>query len=373
MATGFPRKVLVNIPFENVCNGRLFQANAYFYAMPEIRSQVDLRDLNTFGIRAACDYFTEIGSQEDFRKLTAENVYRDHRKLVLGGGSNLLFRKDFEGIVIRNKIPGIEIISETPDDALVRAGAGVVWHDLVMWTLDKWLGGIENLSLIPGFVGAGPMQNIGAYGVELKDVFHSLDALDMTTGEKRVFDSGDCGFGYRESVFKRNYRDKYLIASVTLRLRKNAKVNTSYGAISQELAAMKITHPTIRDVSKAVIGIRQSKLPDPAVTGNAGSFFKNPEVSEATFKSLKDRFAGIVAYPLDGGGFKLAAGWLIEQCGLKGYEIDGAAVHTKQALVLVNKSGNCTGDAVYRLSEHVLETVKDKFGVTLEREVNIIG
>ena len=341
--------------------------------MPEIRERVDLRELNTFGIQCTCDYFTEVHSSQDFLELIREPAYRSSRKLILGGGSNVLFVKDFKGLVIMNRIPGIEVIFDNQETVLVRAGAGVVWHDLVLWCLERWYGGIENLSLIPGCVGAGPMQNIGAYGVELKDVFHSLEAYDMETGDKKIFDGDDCEFGYRESVFKRKLRDRYFIASVTLRLSRNPAVDTSYGAIRQELHAMKVGHPTIRDVSNAVMNIRRSKLPDPAVTGNAGSFFKNPEVKQAMFRKLKDEFPEMIAFPLDGGGFKLAAGWLIEQCGLKGLEVEGAAVHTRQALVIVNKSGNCTGDAVYRLSERVLEAVKEKFGVELEREVNIIA
>jgi UDP-N-acetylmuramate dehydrogenase len=340
--------------------------------MPHIRERVNLREFNTFRISATCELFTEINSVPDFQALTSESAYQDNRKLVLGGGSNLLFRNDFKGMVLKNNLPGIEIIADQKDEVLVRAGAGVVWHDLVMWSLENWLGGLENLSLIPGCVGAGPMQNIGAYGVELKETFVELEAYDMKTGEKRVFGKKECEFGYRESVFKHRHRDRYLIASVTFRLHRNAKLNTSYGAIRQELQTMKVDFPTIRDVSNAVIAIRRSKLPDPGVTGNAGSFFKNPEVDSSTYRRLKEEFPALVAFPFENENFKLAAGWLIEQAGLKGYEINGAAVHTLQALVLINKSGSCTGNDVYALSEHVLETVKKKFGVTLEREVNII-
>jgi UDP-N-acetylmuramate dehydrogenase len=360
------------IAFRNPCQ---FSAGIIpiFTSMPHIRERVNLRDFNTFRVPANCDYFTEINSVEDFQSLTAEKTYQDQKKLVLGGGSNLLFRNDFRGLVVKNNLPGIEVISDSSEQVLVRAGAGVVWHDLVMWTLDQWFGGLENLALIPGCVGAGPMQNIGAYGVELKETFLELDAYDMKTGEKRVFGKSECEFGYRESVFKGRYRDRYLIGSVTFRLNRNPKLNTSYGAIRQQLQTSRVDFPSIRDVADAVIQIRRSKLPDPAVMGNAGSFFKNPEVDAESYRRLRSEFPTLVAFPLENENFKLAAGWLIEQAGLKGYEKDGAAVHAQQALVIVNKSGNCTGDAVYELSEHVLHTVRQKYGVTLEREVNIIA
>jgi UDP-N-acetylmuramate dehydrogenase len=249
--------------------------------------------------------------------------------------------------------------------------AGENWHSFVMWCIDKNYGGLENLSLIPGCVGASPMQNIGAYGVEIKEVFKELEAYHLLNGEKKIFNKEACHFGYRESVFKHEYRNQYLIASVTYTLKKNAGVNTSYGAISTELEAEGIKNPTIKDVSNAVIRIRQSKLPDPLVTGNAGSFFKNPEVSAEKHEALKKEFPALVSYPLPGGDFKLAAGWLIEQCGLKGFEHKGAAVHNKQALVLVNKN-HASGKDVFELSDYVLQKVFDKFGVKLEREVNII-
>jgi UDP-N-acetylmuramate dehydrogenase len=242
----------------------------------------------------------------------------------------------------------------------------------VLWCLNKNYAGIENLSLIPGCVGASPMQNIGAYGVEIKDVFEELEAYSMLTGELRRFSKSDCAFGYRESVFKHEFKNHYLIGSVSFRLKKEAPVNTSYGAINAELQNMNVTNPGIKEVSQAVINIRKSKLPDPAVLGNAGSFFKNPEVNETTFLRLKAAFPDLVAYHLENGEYKLAAGWLIEQCGLKGFEQEGAAVHSKQALVLVNKN-NAQGKHVYNLSTYVIEAVNKKFGVKLEREVNIIG
>lgn len=340
--------------------------------MYSILGNVDLLPFNTFGISARCDYFAEIRSHEDFSALVATPLYREEEKLVLGGGSNLLFRSDFHGLVIKNELRGISVLYEDEEAAIVKAAAGEVWHDLVMWCIEKGFGGIENLSLIPGRAGAAPMQNIGAYGVELKEVFEELEAWDMHDAAKRTFSAEDCAFGYRESVFKRALKGRYLIASITLRLSKKPVLNTAYGAIRDELAKKNVNDPTIRDVSNAVISIRRSKLPDPAVMGNAGSFFKNPEVSAEKHAQLKGEFPELVAYALPAGGFKLAAGWLIEQCGLKGYEYKGAAVHSKQALVLVNRN-HCAGDEVYRLSEIVQRKVMEKFGVTLEREVNIIG
>ncbi len=339
--------------------------------MPAIQEHVNLKPYTTFGIEAFCRYFAEINSADDFRKLVHSDLYRAQPRLVIGGGSNMLLTRNFEGLVIKNNLKGISVVSQTDAEVLVTAAAGENWHELVMYCIDHNYAGLENLSLIPGCVGASPMQNIGAYGVEIKEVFEELEAYAMSNGEKRIFKKEECAFGYRESVFKHQYKNQYLIASVTFRLKKQAQLNTTYGAINAELEAMHIAQPTIRDVSNAVIHIRQSKLPDPKVTGNAGSFFKNPEVSASVYRQLKEKFEGLVAYPLANGDYKLAAGWLIEQCGLKGFEMNGAAVHSKQALVLINKN-NCTGQAVYELSAHVLKKVFDTFGVTLEREVNII-
>lgn len=339
--------------------------------MVQVIQGKNLKPYNTFGIEVFCDYFVEINSVEDFRELVAKDLYRSHDKLIIGGGSNLLFTRDFRGIVIKNNLMGKEIVAENELQVIVKAGAGENWHQFVMWCIDKGFCGLENLSLIPGCVGASPMQNIGAYGVEIKEVFVELEAYDLHDGSLRVFNKEDCNFGYRESVFKHEYKNRFLIGSVCYGLRKNPSVNVSYGAISSELEAEGINEPTIKDVSNAVIRIRQSKLPDPAVTGNAGSFFKNPEVSSRKHADLKNKFPELVAYSLPNGHYKLAAGWLIEQCGLKGHEHNGAAVHTKQALVLVNKN-NCTGKDVYELSGYVMQKVFDKFGVTLEREVNIV-
>jgi len=283
----------------------------------------------------------------------------------------MLFTKDFDGFVVKNNLKGIKVVKEEEDFVMVQSAAGEVWHNFVMWCIEKNYGGLENLSLIPGCVGASPMQNIGAYGVEIKDVFNELEAFDIVTGKKQIFSKAQCKFGYRESVFKREHRDKFIITAVTFCLSKKPKVNTSYGAISSELETMGVKVPGIKEVSQAVINIRSSKLPDPKLIGNAGSFFKNPEVEKNIFQGLKIRFPGLVAYEMENGKYKLAAGWLIENAGLKGYVSGNAAVHDKQALVLVNK-GNATGSEIYALSEHVLQTVNSKFGIKLEREVNII-
>lgn len=339
--------------------------------MPEIRHNVDLKTLNTFGISVVARYYTEIHTISDFASLIASELYQSNQKLIIGGGSNILFTKNFDGLVIRNCLKGISIVEENNNSVLVKVAAGEVWHNFVMWSIDNGYSGLENLSLIPGCVGASPMQNIGAYGVEIKEVFEKLEAIDMQSGESVLFSKEACLFGYRESVFKRKYKNKFLISTVFYRLSKHKTVNTSYGAIAQQLQSMGISNPGTKDVSDAVIAIRKSKLPDPAIMGNAGSFFKNPEVSADTYSELHERFPEIVAYPLSDGRHKLAAGWLIEQAGLKGFELDGAAVHTKQALVLVNK-GTATGNAVLQLSEVVIERVKEKFGVELEREVNIV-
>jgi UDP-N-acetylmuramate dehydrogenase len=339
--------------------------------MPRILQNVNLKPYNTFGIEAYCDFFTEIDHEKDFEELAGRAIYRLNKRLVLGGGSNLLFTRDFKGLVIKNNLKGIRVMREKENEVVVKVAAGEVWHDFVMWCISMNYAGLENLSLIPGCVGASPMQNIGAYGVEIKECFVELEALSMEDGSKRIFTKEECGFGYRESVFKHEYKDRYFITTVSYCLQKKAALNTTYGAINAELQAMNVTTPTIKDVSQAVINIRQSKLPDPKVTGNAGSFFKNPEVPAAKHDELKAAFPELVAYPLANGNFKLAAGWLIEQCGLKGYEHEGAAVHVKQALVLINKN-NCSGQAVYELSGYVMQKVFDKFGVSLEREVNII-
>ena len=336
-----------------------------------ITENKNLKAYNTFGIESFCPFFVEINSIEDFFSLLKTDIYLKNSKLILGGGSNILFTKNFNGLVIKNNLKGINTVFEDENEVIIKAAAGENWHEFVLWTIEKKYYGLENLSLIPGCIGASPMQNIGAYGVEIKDVFSQLEAINTVTGELKIFNKEECEFGYRESVFKTKFKNQYLITSVSYKLNKRANLKTTYGAIQSELEAMMVVSPTAKDISNAVIAIRQSKLPDPKVTGNAGSFFKNPEVSQEKHQELKNKFDSLVSYPLPDGRFKLAAGWLIEQCGLKGHEIKGAAVHSKQALVLINKN-NCSGMDVFELSSYVLQKVIDKFGVTLEREVNII-
>lgn len=336
-----------------------------------ILSNVSLKSYNTFGIDAYGKYFTEVKSVDDFLNLQMDKIYQTTERLIIGGGSNILLTQDVPGLVIKNSLKGIEIVKEEGDEVYVKCSSGEVWHQFVMWCIDKGFGGLENLSLIPGCTGASPMQNIGAYGVEIKDCFYELEAIHTQTGELLKFNASDCEFGYRESVFKRKYKGQFMIVSVTFRLSKQPQFHVEYGAIKQELENMKVQNLSIKVISQAVINIRSSKLPDPRQLGNAGSFFKNPEVNALTYQRVKSEFPDVVAYPLENGQYKLAAGWLIEQSGLKGYKTAHAGVHQLQALVLVNYGG-ATGKEIYDLSTHVLETVRQKFGVELEREVNII-
>ncbi|MBS1652490.1 MAG: UDP-N-acetylmuramate dehydrogenase [Bacteroidetes bacterium] len=338
----------------------------------EIKSNINLKPFNTFGIDCWCNYFVQIKTLEELSQLRQNAIFNSNEKLIIGGGSNILFTKNFKGLVIKNEIKGIKIISENDETVIVEAGAGEVWHEFVMWNISKGFSGLENLSLIPGCVGAAPMQNIGAYGVEIKDTFYSLKAIDINSGIEKIFYAKDCNFGYRESVFKSVYKNKYCIVAVSFQLSKQSAVlNTSYGAINDELNKMGIEIPNIKNISDAVISIRNSKLPNPKIIGNAGSFFKNPEVSPEKYNTLKQNFEKIVSYPLTNGNYKLAAGWLIEHCNLKGYSYKNAAVHDKQALVLINK-GAASGNDIYELSEYILNKVFEKFKVKLEREVNII-
>jgi UDP-N-acetylmuramate dehydrogenase len=339
----------------------------------QLLENISLKKYNSFGIEALAATFSKFGTVSEAKALLAFNRTTNQKRetLILGGGSNILFTKNVDGLVLKNEIIGIEKLEEDDAHVYVKAGAGVNWHSLVMYCIENDFAGIENLSLIPGNVGASPMQNIGAYGVEIKDVFHQLEALHVADGNLVTFNLADCAFGYRESVFKRKYKDQFIITSVTYRLNKKPVFNTSYGAIEQELEKMKVKELSIRAISDAVINIRSSKLPNPAVIGNAGSFFKNPEVLKDQFDHLKITFPNIVGYPLENGNVKLAAGWLIEQCGWKGYRKGDAGCHAKQALVLVNY-GNAKGDELLSLSEEIMRSVEEKFGVVMEREVNII-
>ena len=335
-----------------------------------ITDHVSLKRFNTFGIEAKARHFVEIDTLEDLRALLASPVYGPMDKLVLGGGSNLLFTRDFDGLVLKISLPGVEKVRENDAHAWVRAGAGVNWHDLVVYCLDHDYAGIENLSLIWGTVGAAPMQNIGAYGVEIKDVFEELEAVRISDGSLRTFGHADCRFGYRESVFKRELKGQYIITSVTLRLDKQPVFRTSYGAIGDTLREMG-ANLSIRAISEAVCRIRTSKLPDPHQIGNAGSFFKNPELDQDAFDRLKSQHPGVPHYPASAGQVKVPAGWLIEQCGWKGQRVGDTGVHAQQAWVLVNYGG-ATGAEILRLSERIRASVADKFGVALQAEVNVV-
>ncbi|UAY52950.1 UDP-N-acetylmuramate dehydrogenase [Ferruginibacter albus] len=337
-----------------------------------ISEDISLKKYNTFGINVTAKYFSAFSTVEELDGLFGHSPSTTHHSpLIIGGGSNILFTKNFDGLVLKNEIKGIEKVKEDHQYEYIKAGAGEAWHYLVMYCVENNLGGIENLSLIPGNVGASPMQNIGAYGVEIKDVFHSLEAYHKK--EKRIvtFNLNDCEFGYRESVFKRRFKDEFVILNVTYRLTKIPMFNISYGAIEKELEAMNVKELSIRSISQAVINIRSSKLPDPAIIGNAGSFFKNPTISNSQFQMLHSKFPTIIGYTQPGEKVKLAAGWLIEQCGWKGFRSGDTGCYDKQALVLVNY-GNATGKQVFDLSEDILQSVKEKFDVELEREVNIV-
>ncbi len=345
-----------------------------------VQKNISIKSYNTFGINVYAELFATFNSIDELSELLASKNRTTNNgqlaTLILGGGSNILFTKDFDGLVLKNGIKGIKEIKEDGHHIYVQVGAGENWHQFVLYCINKGWAGVENLSLIPGNVGASPMQNIGAYGVELKDVFYSLEAYHIHDKKMVNFTLNDCEFGYRDSVFKKKYKDQFVITDVTFRLNRIPAYNISYGAIGQELEKMGVKDLSLQAVSQAVINIRSSKLPDPAVIGNAGSFFKNPEVSGSQFAVLSSKFPGIVGYNLPNGNVKLAAGWLIEQCGpdnrssWKGFRSGDAGCHEKQALVLVNY-GNASGPEIYELSERILKTVKEKFGVLLDREVNI--
>lgn len=339
--------------------------------MLQINQDFSLQRLNTFGIDVSSKYFVEVDSLNEIVALTNDAIFQNNDNLILGGGSNILFTKNYNGIIVKNNLKGIEIVEETNEHVIIKTAAGEVWHQFVLFCINNNYAGVENLSLIPGCVGASPMQNIGAYGLEIKDVFHSLEAYHLKEKMLVEFNLSDCEFGYRESIFKRKFKNQFIITSVTFKLNKKPDFKISYGAIEQQLKAMKVKELTIKAISDAVIAIRSSKLPNPAELGNAGSFFKNPEISLEKYKSLKSEFNDVVAYDVANGNKKLAAGWLIEQCGWKGYRKNDAGCHSKQALVLVNYN-SATGKEVYDLSTKIVESVYDKFGVMLEREVNIM-
>lgn len=336
----------------------------------KIQENLSLKAYNTFGIDKKAEFFTAASTVEELKDALLWAKERDHSVFILGGGSNILLTKDIPGLVIKVELQGIKVVSEDEKQILVEVGAGVVWHEWVLHSLAKNWAGIENLSLIPGTVGASPMQNIGAYGVEIKDVFHSMNALNRQTLELETFDGHACQFGYRESVFKHESKDQYIITSVCFKLSKTPDFHVDYGAIQDVLKEKGVEELSIQAVSEAVIEIRKSKLPDPKELGNAGSFFKNPTIPVSQFEKLKSSFPSIPGYPVQE-GIKVPAGWLIEQSGWKGKRLGNVGVHAKQALVLVNY-GEGTGEEIKNLSEQVRASVRGQFGIELSPEVNFI-
>lgn len=339
--------------------------------MIAIQENVSLRPYNTFGLEAVARYFVQINQVEDLEAVLQRPDLARLPRLLLGGGSNVLLTKNFDGLVIRMAIKGIDVLRQDESHVWLKAGAGEDWHGLVQYCLAHNYAGMENLSLIPGSVGASPMQNIGAYGVEIKDVFDSLEAIHLETGHRRSFSHTDCRFGYRESVFKHELKGQYAIVSVTFRLSKTPVFRLDYGDIRRTLDEMGVQDPSIRVVSEAVVRIRRSKLPDPAEIGNAGSFFKNPEIPRAQFERLKIRYPELPGYPAPADLVKVPAGWLIEQAGWKGRRLGAVGVHDRQALVLVNYGGG-TGLEIKDLAEKVQASVEEKFGIRLSVEVNFV-
>ena len=330
-----------------------------------------LQSYNTFGIDVSAKYFSEIKSTDDFKALITEPGFEKEEKLILGGGSNILFTKNVDGLVIKNSLPGIIIIKEDPYHSWIKVAAGEPWHPFVLYCVERNLAGIENLSLIPGLVGAAPMQNIGAYGVEIKDTCEEVEAVNMATGEEEIFNNAACEFGYRESIFKHKLKGQFLITAVTFKLNKIFKPNIHYGDIKRTLEEMRVQEITIKAVSDAVITIRSSKLPDPKVIGNAGSFFKNPVVSRKLFNTLISKNPLMPNYPQKNGEVKIPAGWLIEQCGWKGKVVGNTGAHKSQSLVLVNY-GHATGHEIYDLALQIRQSVKEKFDIDITTEVNIV-
>lgn len=336
----------------------------------EIQTNFSLKNYNTFGIEASAKRFVAVHNVDELRTVLQQN--KSQNKFILGGGSNMLLTKDIEALVIHIDLKGKKIIKETDDFVWVESQAGENWHELVIWTIDQNFGGLENMSLIPGNVGTTPVQNIGAYGTEIKDTFDSCEAITIENQEMKTFSNSDCHFGYRESIFKNEAKDQYIITSVVFKLTKrNHKINTSYGDITTELAKNNVVTPALKDVSNAVIAIRQSKLPDPKELGNSGSFFKNPILLKTDFEKIHQKFPEMKYYNVSETEVKVPAGWLIEQAGFKGKRFGDAGIHKNQALVLVNY-GNATGKEILDVSKNIQSTIFKTFGIQIEAEVNVI-
>lgn len=336
----------------------------------EIQNNFSLKKHNTFGIEAKAKQFVAVDNVTELRAVLKQNKFKE--KFILGGGSNMLLTKDIDALVIHIALKGKKIIKETDDFVWIECQAGENWHEFVLWTIDKNFGGLENMSLIPGNVGTTPVQNIGAYGTEIKDVFDFCEAMEIETQKMKIFTKEECHFGYRESIFKNEVKNQYIITSVVFKLTKhNHKINTSYGDITSELAKNNITNPTLKDVSNAVIAIRKSKLPDPKELGNSGSFFKNPILLKTDFEKIHQIFPEMKFYEISENEVKVPAGWLIEQAGFKGKRFGDAGIHKNQALVLVNY-GNATGQEILNVSKKIQETIFKTFGIQIEAEVNVI-
>lgn len=336
----------------------------------QIQHNFSLKNYNTFGIEAKAKQFVAVHNLDELQAVLKN--HSSEKKFILGGGSNMLLTQDIDALVIHIDLKGKKFIKEDDDFVWVESQAGEVWHEFVLWTIDQNFGGLENMSLIPGNVGTTPVQNIGAYGAEIKDTFVSCDAMNIETQEVKTFTKDECKFGYRESIFKQEAKDKFIITSVVFKLAKrNHKINIDYGDIKAELAKNNIEIPTIKDVSNAVIAIRNTKLPNPKELGNSGSFFKNPVISRELFKKVQAKFPEVKHFEVSPTEVKVPAGWLIENAGLKGYRNGDAGVHKNQALVLVNY-GNATGQDILNLSKYVQKTVFDKYGIAIEAEVNVI-
>ncbi len=338
--------------------------------MQKIAINYNLKKHNTFSVNIHTKYFTSFNSEEDLRKILNSKICQKEKILVLGGGSNILFTQDISGIVLHNNITGISIIKEEKDNVIVKVGAGVVWHDFVIWSVERNLSGIENLALIPGSVGASPIQNIGAYGVEVKDTIKEVVGVNINNKKERKFSNYDCNFSYRNSIFKDELRDKYIITQVIFKLSKKYLNITSYGDVKKELDSLKLpANP--KNISTAIINIRNMKLPNPKELANSGSFFKNPIISISKFNRIKEKFPNIISYKISEKEMKIAAGWLIENAGLKGYRAGDAGIHINQALVIVNY-GKATGLEILNLANHIKSKIKKIYGISIENEVNIL-
>ncbi len=337
----------------------------------EIAKNYSLKRFNTFGVDASAKAFVDARSEDELFEILSYKELKSYSRFILGGGSNILLTKDYDGLVIKNSIPGIEIISEDGQTAIVEAGAGVNWNDLVTYCVNRNLGGIENLALIPGTAGAAPIQNIGAYGEELSETFEYLRGFYTETAKPAIFYKADCRFGYRYSIFKDELKNKFAVSKIRLKLNKNPEIRTSYGNVKEELEKTGRSSFTIKDVSEAVAKIRREKLPDPEVTGNAGSFFKNPEIGSGQYDLLKQSYPDLKGYPLESGKIKLPAAWLIDKAGWKGVRMGKTGTHSRQALVIVNHGG-ATGEEILHFAKEIKRSVYEQFEVVLEEEVNII-